>query len=672
MPITILARHLLGDTVAHYRHDSDSGQVGLCLVPLAAEAAMAANSHTSRIDPLVHAHVANQPLPSGFSAGRSLRNSASTAALRLVGQQVEALPGGGTCIITRLASATGLEAEHRLSWTPGDGALNVATALRNVSTTSLPIDLLTSASLDGITPFAANDAPGRLRVHRWRAAWSNEGMPIDQSVEELGLERSWSGHSVQVERFGQAGTMPVNGWHPCTVVEDTVAGVCWGLQLRWGGSWQIEIYRKDDRLALSGGLADRETGHWCLTLEPGERFDAPPAWVACATGGIEACCERLVRMQRPAAEAAPAVERDLPIIFNEWCTTWGDPSHDRVLAIADRLAGTPVRYLIIDAGWYKPDGGSWGDAHGDWQPSPKLFPNGIAATAAAVRARGLIPGLWFEMETVGTTSRAIREHSTDLLHRDGAVLQAGTRAFWDLRRPASHAYLEQHVAGLLRDAGFGYLKVDYNESTGPVIDGGDSSGEGLRQHQLGVERWWRRLREIIPELVIETCSSGGHRLEPSMLALASQASFSDAHETPEIPLVAADLHRLMLPRQSQIWAVLHETDTDQRLVWSLAATFLGRMCLSGSIERLSPAQWALTCHAMALYRRAWPVIDRGASRMLTAHGGSRRHPTGVQALLRTADDGRLAHGPEAQLTVDGLRLHLAAAWTAQVVLLERT
>lgn len=47
-----------------------------------------------------------------------------------------------------------------------------------------------------------------------------------------------------------------------------------------------------------------------------------------------------------------------------------------MLAIADKLRGTPVRYLVIDAGWFKSDGSEWYAAQGDWEPSPRLFPNG--------------------------------------------------------------------------------------------------------------------------------------------------------------------------------------------------------------------------------------------------------------------------------------------------------
>ena len=60
--------------------------------------------------------------------------------------------------------------------------------------------------------------------------------------------------------------MPVRKWFPFVAVEDTEAGVVWGAQLAWSGSWQMEIFRQHDDLAISGGLADREFGHWMKTI----------------------------------------------------------------------------------------------------------------------------------------------------------------------------------------------------------------------------------------------------------------------------------------------------------------------------------------------------------------------------------------------------------------------
>jgi alpha-galactosidase len=94
----------------------------------------------------------------------------------------------------------------------------------------------------------------------------------------------------------------------------------------------------------------------------------------------------------------------------------------------------------------------------------------------------------------------------------------------------------------------------------------------------------------------------------------------------------------LLPRQSQIWAVLHRADSDQRLAYSLAATFLGRMCLSGEVAELNAGQWNLVQRAMKLHRRAAPIIKHGTSRRFGELGESWRHPRGWQAVVRTSAD----------------------------------
>ena len=94
------------------------------------------------------------------------------------------------------------------------------------------------------------------------------------------------------------------------------------------------------------------------------------------------------------------------------------------------------------------------------------------------------------------------------------------------------------------------------------------------------------------------------------MELVSQASFSDAHETTSIPIIAANLHRAIKPEQSQIWAVLRVEDSDARLHYSLAATLLGRMCLSGDIHGLSQHQWDIAEEGMDFYRKAAEIIQK--------------------------------------------------------------
>ena len=638
------------------RYPLDAGRIGLEIFPTALKDQLQPRRASLRgeffidvlpgndpwpatvVESLAQVKIAGDPYTGAFATGHTMRSSPSANQFAFDTQRVEK-HDDFTRIVTTVKSPAGMRIEHRLSWRPGDRAFEVSTEFFNDTAAPVTLEMLASFALGGITPFAPDDAVGRLRVHRFRSVWSAEGRLDTRTVEQLHLERSWSGASALSERFGQLGTMPVRKWFPFVAAEDVHAGVHWGAQLAWAGTWQMEVFRQNDDLCLSGGLGDREFGHWMKSLAPGESLATPPAWISCVHGTLDDLCDRLTALQNRPADTHPEVERDLPIVVNEWCTTWGDPAHEKIVAIADRLKGTPARYLVIDAGWYKSDATDWSSGHGDWIPSTKLFPQGLAATAQAIRERGLIPGLWFEMETVGSQSAAFSlvDH---LLKRDGRPITVRERRFWDLNDPAAIAYLTEKVIDLLETAGFGYLKVDYNETAGLGCDDPDSQGEGLRKQILGTYRFFEKIRERLPHLVIENCSSGGHRLEPSMLGRTAMASFSDAHELVEIPIIAANLHRLMLPRQSQVWAVLHRADSDQRLIYSLAATFLGRMCISGEITGLSDAQWDLVLKMENLYRKAAPIIRDGTSRRISEMGESWRRPTGWQAVVRTGTAGR--------------------------------
>jgi alpha-galactosidase len=90
----------------------------------------------------------------------------------------------------------------------------VTTRYRNGSTQPVTLEMLTSFSLGGLTPFAEDDAPGRLLVHRIRSSWASEGRLNSDPAERLQLEASFSRYSAACERFGQVGTMPVRQWFP--------------------------------------------------------------------------------------------------------------------------------------------------------------------------------------------------------------------------------------------------------------------------------------------------------------------------------------------------------------------------------------------------------------------------------------------------------------------------
>ena len=648
MPIRLHSEFHFGDIVVRYQApDSNPESLGFSLVPAPRiSAVVAPRDHLDdpvirnlparwqpvtawEVAPLVQVQLQRTPYPGAFSGGRSLQATAQNP-FRFREQQ-RSEQGDRTMIRTALATDEHLVAVHELAHEAGDACLSVRTTLRNDGEQPVTVQLLTSFCLGGITPFAADEASHRLWLHRFRSVWSAEGRLESCLLEDLNLERSWVGHGVRAERFGQVGSLPANGYLPLCFVEDRAAGVFWGASLAHPGSWQFEVRRRADQVSLAGGLADREFGHWWKTLAPGESFTTPTATLTVGLGSIEDTCARLQSPVRRARLLQPAVDQSLPVIFNEWCTSWGSPTHDNLIALADRLRGSGVRYLVIDDGWAeRPDDGI--QQNGDWLVNRTAFPQGLRATTEAIRQRGLIPGLWFEFEVV--TPGSLAWHATShQLHRDGVPLQVGTRRFWDFRDPWVHQYLEARVISLLRENNFGYLKVDYNDSIGLGCDGAESPGEGLRQHLEGVQRFFQRLRTALPELVIENCSSGGHRAEPSMIALTAMTSFSDAHETPDLPVIAANQLAVLPSAQNQIWAVLRRDDDRARLAYSLAATFLGRMCLSGDAHTLSHEAWEFVRDAIALHGELAPLIAQASFRRHSATSSSYRQLTGWQAVV---------------------------------------
>ena len=178
------------------------------------------------------------------------------------------------------------------------------------------------------------------------------------------------------------------------------------------------------------------------------------------------------------------------------------------------------------------------------------------------------------------------------------------------------------------------MKMDYNDTIGIGCDGAESLGEGLRQNMEASLAFIREVKEKIPGIILENCSSGGHKLEPLMMSECSMASFSDAHECEEIPVIAANLHRVILPRQSQIWAVIRKEDSLTRLQYSMINTLLGRMCISGDIYELTDEQWACVDEGMEFYRKAADIIKNGKTIRIDCETESYLNPTGEQVVIR--------------------------------------
>ncbi|QNU68202.1 alpha-galactosidase [Ruminiclostridium herbifermentans] len=633
----VLSEYVLSDMIVRYLVNED-GNVGFETIPASLKDKIT-TSKKYNIDPLVQIFIRGDDFSGGFANGHTMRNGQQANSLQYQSQKVENIKESQV-ITTILKSKSGYVVKHILTYHNGLNAFEVKTVFANKSDKNICLEMLSSFSIGGLTPFIEGEASESMNIHRIRSCWSNEGRVITESVEDLQLEPSWSGHGVRTEKFGQIGSMPVRKFFPFLAVEDTVTGVVWAAQLACASSWQMELYRKDDSLCISGGLADYDFGHWMKVVEPETEFETPTAYITVGIGNIDNVSQRLLSIQKNNINKLNKFYR-LPVLFNEFCTTWGNPSHDNIKKIVDIIKGKGVDYFVIDSGWFADEKYGWDGTHGDWIVSSEVFPYGLEETVRIIREAGMIPGIWFEFENCGYLSKSYKNEK-HLLTRNGNVITSGLRRFWDMTDPWVIDYLSEKVISMLKKYGFKYLKVDYNETIGIGCDGYESLGEGLRQRILASQEFFRRIRREIPDIIIENCSSGGHRLEPSMMKLCEMASFSDAHECDEIPIIAANLHRVINPCQSQIWAVLRKKDSKRRIVYSIINTFLGVMCLSGDVYDLDEEQWKLIERGISFYNSISNIILNGTTYFFGSKLKSYRNPKGWMGILRKSEDEREA------------------------------
>lgn len=636
MAISVLNKYILGDMEARYLLDNESGQTGFMLLPCDMEALEKCTKNVD-MESLIQLKIIGDIYNEAYAMGVSMRNCETVRRLKYKEQKYNETEEE-IKIDTILCDDRQYQVVHHLRWKKGASYVNICCTFENHSSKSCTLEMFESFSLGGLSPYLNGDGSECLYLHRLRSVWSQEGRHEVIPVEDLQLEPAWDPHAVRCERFGQVGSMPVNKFFPFAAVEDRKEHIYWGVQIAHNASWQMEVYRKDDGLSLSGGLADRELGHWLKDVAAGESFTTPYAIVTTAhTDSFDIMTGRLTKAAEENFKNLPESEHELPIVFNEYCTTWGEPSHSNIANILENIKGKGFRYFVIDCGWYKEKDVPWDIGMGDYEVSKELFPDGLDKTVAAIKDAGMVPGIWFEIETTGSAARAYKmeEH---LLHKDGYVLTSYFRRFWNMKDPWVENYLTDKVIGTLQKYGFGYMKIDYNETIGIGCDGAESLGEGLRQNMEASSEFIEKIKREVPEIILENCASGGHRLEPKLMLQMSMASFSDAHECPEIPIIAANLHWVIHPAQSQIWSVIRTNDSLQRIAYSIIATFLGRMCISGDVTELSDKQWAVIEAGIKFYKKIVPVIRHGQSYRYGSAIKSGRHPKGWQAVVRTGTD----------------------------------
>lgn len=273
---------------------------------------------------------------------------------------------------------------------------------------------------------------------------------------------------------------------------------------------------------------NRDTFAWLL--EPGTSFQSPEAVMVYSDQGLNKMSQAFHTLF--GRRLARGVWRDKarPILLNSWEGVYFDFTEEKILNMAKEAANLGVELFVLDDGWFQGRNSDW-TSLGDWVADEEKLPDGLDTLCSKICDLGLKFGLWIEPEMVNVESDLYRAHPDWRLEIAGRHISAGRHQYvLDFTNPAVVDAVAKMLFKVFDGLNISYVKWDMNRSLTEV---GSTYWNASHQQSLyhrfilGVYDLYERLIERYPNILFESCASGGGRFDPGMMYYAPQAWTSD-------------------------------------------------------------------------------------------------------------------------------------------------
>lgn len=497
--------------------------------------------------------------------------------------------------------ATGLRVISHLQFIKDTNVLETWTELENRGLEARGITYVSSFALTGLTKSASLDWDKAARLKIPHNTWYGEFQWKDYTLPELGLYKVFH-YSTKRIGVSATGTWNSHEYLPMGYVECEETKEGWFFSIIHNGSWHWEISDCKDALYLQLSGPTEAENHWFKELKPGESFESVHAAVAITAAGFEDAVEEMTRYRRYVRRPHEDNEK-LPVIFNDFMNCLGgDPTEEKEYPLIDAAAEIGCEYYTIDAGWYA--NGSWWSRVGEWEPSTRRFPGGLHRVLSYIREKGMVPGLWLELEVMGIHCPIAEEKPDEwfFLRHGKRVIDHG-RYQLDYRNPEVRQFADEVIRRLAEDYGAGYIKMDYNINAGIGTEyRADSAGDGLLLHNRAYLEWLEGILDRYPGLIIENCGSGGMRINDALLRRHSIQSSSDQTDYTSYAAISAAALAALTPEQNAVWSYpLSDGDVEQT-AFNMVNAMTMRIHQSGHLAKLSRENKALIKQALDYYK----------------------------------------------------------------------
>ena len=456
-------------------------------------------------------------------------------------------------------------------------------------------------------------------------------LPVAGRARELlDLTGRWIG-----ERMPQRHPWPVGTWrrtgrhgrtgHDATLVLSAGTpgfgfrrGEVWSVHVAWSGDHETLAERTPEGDCLIGGGELLVPGE--VVLGEGAAYESPWVFFAWSGSGLDGVSARVHDHVR--GSAARPVRK---VLVNTWEAVYFDHDLERLTELAEAAAEVGVERFVLDDGWFR---GRRDDRAGlgDWTVDPQVHPAGLAPLVDRVHALGMDFGLWVEPEMVNPDSDVARAHPEWVLQAHAAPPPTWRhQQILDLAHPAAYEHVRGQLMRLLADLDIAYLKWDHNRDLVDV--------PGARAQTLAFYRLLDDLRAAHPSLEIESCASGGGRIDLGVLARTDRVWPSDTIDAVERQRIQRWTALLVPPEM--IGAHLggptaHTTGRTQRLDFRAASALLGHLGIEWDLRGVGPEDRARVAEWVRLHKRLRPLVAEGRL-VRSDHPDPSCHVTGVVA-----------------------------------------
>ncbi len=265
-------------------------------------------------------------------------------------------------------------------------------------------------------------------------------------------------------------------------------------------------------------------------LNKGESFQTPEVVMVYSDTGLNGMSQTFHTLYSSRLARGTWRDKERPILINNWEATYFDFDEEKIIKIASKAKEAGVELFVLDDGWY-------GERNiddrslGDWYPNKKKLPEGISGLSKKVEALGLKFGIWIEPEMANKNSDLYRAHPDWILSTpDRYESMCRTQHTLDYSRKEVVDYIFNLLDKLISESKITYIKWDMNRYMSEVFSrtaSADMQGTIMHKYILGVYSLYERLTSKYPEILFESCASGGARFDPGLLYYAPQTWSSD-------------------------------------------------------------------------------------------------------------------------------------------------